>query len=344
MDISNLRIAAIVGIVGLAAIAANDSSNLNREPSNDPEATWGLHEPLQSCASCHSRTDPDKGDLVATVPKLCYTCHEDHTSPNEWEHGPVATGNCLLCHEPHNTKNKSLLSKPVPELCYHCHETSTLRPIANHCDESHTRCTNCHESHASPGRMLLKRSYLKTDAGRAYLSNNAASRRRPNFVYPRNSLEGLKGVAVISTVEGPNLVEHYGVTKDLVTEKVERKLHKNGIKILNAREQTTRKAVLHVRLRLVEVPSRHGRGQVEALSGSFRMSLQQTVELLDVSGEGKRRLCMAQTWDTDTAKFWGLSQIEEGIDEAVEVLVGRFGADYAKANPKEKTPESGPAQ
>jgi hypothetical protein len=40
----------------------------------------------------------------------------------------------------------------------------------------------------------------------------------------------------------------------------------------------------------------------------------------------------------------GLSQIEEVVDEAVKVLVGRFAGDYAKANPKDKTFASNAAQ
>ena len=35
--------------------------------------------------------------------------------------------------------------------------------------------------------------------------------------------------------------------------------------------------------------------------------------------------------------IWGVSQVEDGIDQAVKVLVARFGNDYVKANPKGKS-------
>ena len=345
MNINILRLATTVGILGLASIAAagqTDKAPADRlsskgGPSNDPEASWGLHEPLKSCDPCHGQTSTDKADLVAPVPKLCYTCHEDYVSLDAWEHGPVATRDCLLCHDPHKTRNKSLLNKPVPELCYHCHEAKTLELVANHSDKAHASCTDCHESHSSPGRMLLKESFLKTDAGRSYLSNNSVARPRPIFVDRCGSLGGLEGVAVVSVVDGSNLARRYGVTEDSVRERVERQLKQNGVKILPRKEETARESALHVHLRLVEVPSQRRPGQVDALSGSFDISLRQTVELLAAPGDGKRRFCTATTWDTGAVVIWGVSQIEEGIDQAVKVLVGRFGNDYAKANPKDKT-------
>ncbi|MBL7186164.1 MAG: hypothetical protein ISS70_07540 [Phycisphaerae bacterium] len=349
MRINVLFLATTVGVLGLAQIAAGEQADETAAgrlgsmggPTDDPGAAWGLHEPLKDCVGCHGdqpqQSSPDKSDLVAAVPKLCYTCHEEYTSLDAWEHGPVATGDCLVCHEPHKTKNESLLTKPMPELCYHCHEAQTLELVANHSEESHTSCTDCHESHSSPGRMLLKQSFLKTDAGRDYLANNSVARPRPTFVDRRGSLGGLEGVAVVSVVDGSDLARRYGVTEDLVRAKVERQLRQNGIRILPRKEQTARESALYVHLRLVEVPSQRRPGQVDALSGSFNISLRQTVELLAAPGDGKRRFCAATTWDTGAVVIWGVSQIEEGIDQAVKVLVGRFGNDYVKANPRDKT-------
>ncbi|MHC4205828.1 MAG: outer membrane protein assembly factor BamB family protein, partial [Planctomycetota bacterium] len=136
---------------------------------NDSEGTWGLHEPLKNCVSCHGdrseKATADRPELVAPVPKLCYGCHKEFLTPDGWVHGPVATGTCLLCHESHKTENKSLLRKPVPELCYQCHSTDSLKSVANHSDKSYQNCSVCHEGHVSPGRMLLKQDFLKTDAG-----------------------------------------------------------------------------------------------------------------------------------------------------------------------------------
>lgn len=347
MRISDLFPAIIVWLLGLAQIAGGTRSNETARlgpasgPTDDPAATWGLHEPLKDCVACHGQqpkqSSPETSDLVAAVPKLCLTCHEGHRSLDGWEHGPVATGDCLICHGPHNTKNESLLRKPIPELCYHCHEARTLESVANHSDKSYRRCIDCHESHSSPERMLLKASFLKTDAGRRYLAGNSVARPQSVFVGRRNSLGGLEGIAVVSVVGGPNLSSRYSVTEDLVRTKVERQLRLNGIKILPRKAQAAREPVLHVYVRLVEVPSRQRGGEVYALSASFNVSLRQTVELPAAPGDDKKRFCTAATWDSGAVVIWSVSQVEKGIDGAVKTLVGRFCSDYVKANPKGKT-------
>lgn len=304
----------------------------------DSGGTWGHHEPLQSCASCHrdlsEQTSPDKLPLVAAVPDLCYLCHEKYVAPGAWVHGPVATGECLLCHVPHKASNNSLLSKPIPDLCYRCHETKILQLIANHADESYARCDNCHVAHTSPGRMLLNEDFLKTDAGLVYLGKNPSAQPRPILVDRRDSLSGLEGVEVIPVIDGLELFRRYGAPEDLLKTQVERQLQTRGIKILQPQEQTSKGSSLYVHLRLMEVPSFHRPGQVDALSGSFNLFLQQTVELLPMPGETKRRYCTATTWDTGAILIWGTSQIEEGLEEAVEVLMDRFSKDYLAANPK----------
>jgi hypothetical protein len=92
-----------------------------------------------------------------------------------------------------------------------------------------------------------------------------------------------------------------------------------------------------VHVRLVEVPSRHRGGEIDALSASFNVSLRRTVELPAAPGDGKKRFCTATTWDSGAVVIWSVSQVEKGIDGAVEMLVGRFCSDYVKANPKGKT-------
>jgi hypothetical protein len=136
------------------------------------------------------------------------------------------------------------------------------------------------------------------------------------------------------------LFKRYGASENLVKTEVEQQLQKNGIKILQSQEQTSKRSSLHVHLRLMEVPSFYHSGQVDALSGSFNLFLQQTVELLLTQGDTNRRYCTATTWDTGAILIWGTSQIEEGIEEAVEVLVGRFSKDYLKANPRSRVSAS----
>ncbi len=356
-----LILAIMVGNFGVAVTTATEQTNkslpdrlmsqrsktvgVNQDPNSEDPATtdsgvtWGLHEPLKNCVSCHGdkseQNPPDKLNLIAPVPKLCYVCHKDYVTLGGWVHGPVAAGECLLCHSPHKTNNESLLNKPIPELCYNCHGPKALQLVANHSDESYAHCNVCHAGHISESRMLLKNHFLKADEGLVYISKDPSTLPRPMFVDRRNSLIGLQGVEVVSVVDGSELFKRYGVTEDLVRTEVERQLQRNGIKILNHTKQTTRQSLLQVYLRLMEVPSFRHLEQVNALSGSFNIFLQQTVELLPtIPGDVKRRYCTATTWDTGAILIWGTSQIEEGLKEAVEMLVGRFSKDYLAANPK----------
>jgi predicted CXXCH cytochrome family protein len=319
-------------------VVMNHDPNSDYLAISDTGATWGLHEQIKNCVSCHGneseQNPPDELNLVAPVPKLCYICHKEHVKPGGWVHGPAAAGECLLCHNPHKANNKSLLNKPIPELCYNCHELKTLRLVANHSDESYAHCNVCHAGHASESRMLLKNCFLNADEGLVYISKDPSALPRPMFVDSRSSLSGLQGVEVVPVIEGSELLGRYGVTEDSVRTEVEQQLQQNGIKILRREEQTARKSSLHVYLRLMELPSFRHSGQVDALSGSFNIFLQQTVELLPAPGDAKRRYCTATTWDTGAILIWGKSQVDEGLREAVEVLVGRFSKDYLAANPK----------
>lgn len=316
--------------------------NLNSETpaADDPDATWGMHKPLKSCAPCHGgesdQATSDNPHLIAPVPELCGLCHKEYVAMTGWVHGPVATGNCMLCHEPHKSKNQSLLNGPMPELCYRCHEPDVLKLVAGHSGESYTSCNNCHEGHTSPGRMLLKQEFLETDAGLAYVGRHPSAQPRPTFVDRRDSLAGLRGIEVVPVLDRSDLFTRYGVTEDLVRTEVESQLQLNGIEVIRHKEQTTRQTSLYVQLRLMEMPSLRGPGQVDGLSGSFNVSLRQAVELLPTPDDNRRRVCTATTWDTGAIFIWGVSGVGDGLKEAVKVLVGQFCGDYVQANVKEQ--------
>lgn len=313
---------------------------------NESGATWGLHEPIKNCVSCHGerweQASTDQPNLVAPVPKLCYGCHKEFISLEGWVHGPVATGNCLLCHVSHEANNKSLLSKPIPELCYQCHGAGMLQSVANHSDKSYDKCNDCHEGHTSPGRMLLKQDFLDTDAGLDYISKNPSIRPQTTFVDSRGSLAGLRGVTVVAVVEQSDLFKRYGLKEDAIRTKVEMQLRRNGVRVIGSEERIVRQSWLYVHLRLMEVPSRYDLKQVDVLSGSLNLFLQQKVELLSVPGDNKRRFCTATTWDTGGIVIWGPTQVEEGLDKTIEVLVERFSKDYLDANPKDQVSVSVP--
>lgn len=142
------------------AVAATDSP-----PTNG----WRVHKPLNNCVGCHGsrreRTVSRRVQLVADVPQLCHTCHQEYAALKGWVHGPVAAGECLTCHEPHKARNEFLLVKPVPQLCYDCHDSQSIRAIDGHGDESHARCNRCHEGHAGANSSLLKPTFPDQPAG-----------------------------------------------------------------------------------------------------------------------------------------------------------------------------------
>ena len=94
----------VVGAPGVFGVAGAEKT------SENSAATWGRHEPFKGCVPlCHDKKpDADSTDmpyLVSPVPQLCYTCHKEYAATDDWKHGPVATGECLLCHEQHQAEN-----------------------------------------------------------------------------------------------------------------------------------------------------------------------------------------------------------------------------------------------
>ena len=59
--------------------------------------------------------------------------------------------------------------------------------------------------------------------------------------------------------------------------------------------------------------------------------------MLGTPGDNKRRFCMATIWDMSGIVIWGTTQIEEGLDKTVEVLLDQFSKDYLDANPKDQS-------
>jgi len=272
-------------------------------------------------------------NLVDKVPGLCYRCHDSYVKQGGWVHGPAASGECLLCHNPHKTNNKSLLRTPMPKLCTNCHEPKSLKLVANHSDQSYEHCNVCHAGHISESKKLLKSNFLNADRGLVYISEAPSNDQKPIFVDSKASLTGLRGVEIVPVIDGTDLLKRYGVKKELLEKQVELLLKKNGINTLNPAENTLKRPSLKVYLRLMEVPAFQNRRQVVALSGSLSIFLQQTVELLPAPGVSKRRYCRATTWDTGAIFIWGTPQIEEGLTNAVDVLLGVFIKDYLAANP-----------
>ncbi len=342
-----LTLTAILGLLHTASfiLAAQEDTDASQQrvtesadfSAQETSIMVDGHGASADCTPCHgNRPDeasPDTAKLVAAVPQLCSTCHQEYASFDGWVHGPAATGECLFCHAPHESEYEALLTQPIPKLCHECHTAETLGLIAGHSDESYHRCNTCHDSHTGTNRKLLKASFLGSEAGTSYRDETDYRRRPYAFVDRRRSLAGLNGVRILPALERQDLLNRYGITPEIVKTEVERHLHQRGVRTLSDETQSTEQPGLYVSLRLVELRFPGYSNEVCALSGSLDISLRQTVELVAQPTDAERRICLAGTWDTSAVVVWGLPQIQKGLTDALDLLVDRFCSDYLAANP-----------
>ena len=318
----------------------NAEKGFKHDTVEDSGLTWGLHESLKDCVSCHSsqpeQNSSENSSLIKPIPELCFSCHKDIGTEGQWWHGPAANGECLLCHEPHKANYKTLLKKPVPKLCYQCHEISTLELIKNHTNTSYSQCNDCHENHSGSGKMLLKQNFYKSEAGLTSISKNPSVLPSSMLIDQRGSLAGLKSVKLELILDGSELLKHYGVTEDSIRIEIEQLLQNSGIEVLSDKEQAETRSILQIQIRLIDIPSQQNQKQVAAFSGSCNVYLRQVVELLGISQNSKSRFCTATTWNTDAVFLWGATQVEEGLNKALDVLIGQFSHDYVLAKNTDK--------
>ncbi len=242
------------------------------ETDDGPAAIRGSHSAATTCVQCHGTEPipPDAAGLVAPVPELCSTCHNEYASLQGWVHGPAATGDCTFCHDSHQSEYSSLLTKPIPELCHDCHTAETLRLVVGHSDDSYRHCDTCHESHAGTNRKLLKENFLSSEAGDAYRDEMTYRQPQYTFVDRRASLAGLRGVRIMPSVERRDLLTHYGVTAEAVQGEVERRLREENVTLLSDEGQAAGQPGLYVYLRLVELHFPGYSDEVCAVVGNSR--------------------------------------------------------------------------
>jgi len=310
------------------------STPQNPESNQAKVLSWGGHESIKECVTCHSPvtdTDPapKKPVMNAAMPHLCTTCHTAMSDLKGWVHGPVATGQCVICHDPHQSSTQSLLKKPIPELCRQCHEPASLQQVRNHQDPAFAQCQVCHEAHAGPRRMLLKPEYVKAQELLALMTSQPPAATKS--VGDHESLQGIDGVQILAVVDRAKRFERYGLTQRKLHDLVEQSLQMLGIPVRNQDTHTERTASLYVHLSLVEVPSPQS-GQIVALSGSLNLRLRQTVELPALPGDDTHRLCTATTWDTGSIVVWGTRQYNQGLKETLGVFMTQFAQAYKKVN------------
>ncbi|QOY54390.1 hypothetical protein HUE87_10990 [Candidatus Sulfurimonas marisnigri] len=118
------------------------------------------HKPYanKECASCHVDKKGESGELKEDIPTLCYTCHDNYDN-NNFIHGPVGAGGCMLCHDPHESENpKLLVYKTINELCTTCHteKGEMLATVDNIHPPVKDSCINCHDPHAENNKFQLR--------------------------------------------------------------------------------------------------------------------------------------------------------------------------------------------
>ncbi|HEB54881.1 MAG TPA: hypothetical protein ENI98_00985 [Gammaproteobacteria bacterium] len=87
------------------------------------------------CADCHINSSPDSltAELIAPLPDLCLSCHDNRTGLNEHvtdvvpsmivpQELPLLNGilSCTTCHDPHATSGGQLRVN-ASRLCIACH-------------------------------------------------------------------------------------------------------------------------------------------------------------------------------------------------------------------------------
>jgi predicted CXXCH cytochrome family protein len=94
----------------------------------------------------------DKG-LMATLPDLCYSCHDKAMFTKKDVHAALGMG-CTGCHNPHSTNTAKLLVSDQPGVCYTCHDKAKFTKKAVHAALG-MGCTTCHNPHSTDRAKLL---------------------------------------------------------------------------------------------------------------------------------------------------------------------------------------------
>ncbi|MFC2086433.1 cytochrome c3 family protein, partial [Bacteroidota bacterium] len=118
-----------------------------------PKSTSHLPFKDNACTSCHDQKN--MGKLIEPQPGLCYNCHEEFSSNDNYLHGPVEAGHCSACHNSHKTKTEKLLIRSGNKLCTHCHNQEQGKDNEVHRNIEDKNCTDCHNPHSGENRAIL---------------------------------------------------------------------------------------------------------------------------------------------------------------------------------------------
>lgn len=144
----------------------------------------------KDCGVCHS-LDSGHSFLADATAGRCFSCHSDKIESfnQEFIHGPVAGGSCIVCHEPHRSKYEHSLRSEEEMLCFSCHEFNggMKQYSVQHPPFRDGQCATCHDPHATSNRWVLVKSSEAVclechDPNQAPFSNHS----HPYNVKPKN--------------------------------------------------------------------------------------------------------------------------------------------------------------
>ncbi|MBI2967806.1 MAG: hypothetical protein HYY40_08335 [Bacteroidetes bacterium] len=122
-----------------------------------------IHPATETCDKCHqSNGQPHPLEnvmgfsMAATVPELCYNCHDPKNTKKNI-HSPVVEGKCLTCHTPHSSPEFFLLKQYPPSMvCKECHDLKGTEKKVTHPPVAEGKCNKCHNPHQSDEDHFLK--------------------------------------------------------------------------------------------------------------------------------------------------------------------------------------------
>lgn len=117
-------------------------------PLEAPDLPASVHPPYahRQCDTCH-RSEQGQ-EAYRPSEGLCLRCHGERLQREQWDHGPLNFGHCLICHVPHYSQLPHLENQPQPELCTRCHSAEDLMSsLPLHRGVESQRCTDCHDPH-----------------------------------------------------------------------------------------------------------------------------------------------------------------------------------------------------
>lgn len=150
---------------------------------NYEKGEHGVIESAESCLGCHRGINdrfknhiPDNRDACVICHKIspeltliktgnysdrnpCYMCHKDKIGEftQDYIHGPVAGGSCIICHDPHGSSYEFNLHNAEDILCGSCHSVidDNKNRKTKHRPFEYGNCDGCHDPHATNYKWVL---------------------------------------------------------------------------------------------------------------------------------------------------------------------------------------------